>query len=206
MHRLLHVLGHDDAAVGLADDVRSLQPAEKALELLLDAVRELAGVGDEDAPRQRVVLELRGQVRRDEVGPCLGVGHDHDLGRTCDSVDANRAEHLLLGERHVDVAGARDDVDSRDARCPVGERRDGLRPADPVDSIHAGDVRRGEDRRRNGAIGSWRRGQHDLGHPGHARRNHRHEHRRRIRRTAARRVNTRAPDGTRHELEARQSH
>ena len=146
MHRLLHVLGHDDAAVGLADDVRSLQPAEKALELLLDAVRELAGVGDEDAPRQRVVLELRGQVGRDEVRPCLGVGHDHDLGRTCDSVDANRAEHLLLGERHVDVAGARDDVDSRNARCPVSERRDGLRPADPVDSIHAGDVRRGEDR------------------------------------------------------------
>src|SRR5438046_2960545 len=97
---LVHVVRDDDAAVGLADYVRALEPLQEADELFLDAVRELAGVGDEHAPGQRVVLQLGGEIGGDKIRPRLAIRNDDDLRRTGDAIDANRAEHLFLGQGH----------------------------------------------------------------------------------------------------------
>ena len=204
LHRLLHVLSHDDAAVGLADDVRALQSTQKTLELLLDPIGELGRIGDQDAPRKGIVLELCGKVGGDEVRPCLGICDHNPLGRTRDPVHTHRPENLFLGQGHVDIAGTRDDIHARDALRSVGERRDGLRPSHPVHGIDARDVRGGEDRRGHATVGSRGRGQDHLGNLRHAGRDHRHEHGRRIGRAAARRVDPGASDGSRHKLQTGQ--
>ena len=137
------------------------------------------------------MLELRGQVGGDEVWPGIGIGDHQNLGRPRDAVDADRAEHLALGQGHVDVARSRDHVDARDGRGAEGHRRHRLRSAHSIDGVDAGNVRRGEDRRRDGAVRAWRRGQHDLLHARHAGRDGGHQDGRRIRGAAARRIQPR---------------
>ena len=75
------------------------------------------------------------------------VGDDHDLGRTRERLDADRARDLALGEGDVAVPGADDHVDRADGLGAVRERGDRLRATDPV---HLGDAdqRRGRERRR----------------------------------------------------------
>ena len=187
-HRFVHVARHDDAAVGLADDLGALEPAQQVLQLFDGASREPLRVGDQDTPRHRVVLQLRCEVGGDEVRARVLVGQDHDLGRARDAVDADRAEDLSLRQRHVDVAGPGDDVDPRDALGAIGEGRDRLRAADPIDGIDAGDARRGEDRRRHAAVAPGRRREDDLRDARDARRDGRHQHGRRVGGAAAGRV------------------
>ena len=201
VHRLRHVVSDHDAAVGRADDVGALQAVDQRLELVLDPVREGRRIGHQHAPRKRVMLELRRQVGGDEVGARRAIGDDHHLGRTRDAVEADRTEDLALRERHVDVSGPRDHVDARDGRGAVRQRCDRLRAADAVYAVDAGDARRGEDRRRHGAVRAGRRGQHHLGHARYARRDHGHQHGRGIRRAPARRVDARAPHGPREQLQ-----
>ena len=162
VHRLVHVVGKDHAAGRLADDLGPLEPAHQAFQLLLDAVRQLGRIRDQQAPRERIVLQLRRQVRGDEVGPRLAVSHHHDLGRSRDAVHSHRPEHLFLGQGHVDVARPRDDVDARNARRAVRQGRDRLCTPDPIHGVHSREVRGGEDRGRNAPVRAWRCGEHKV--------------------------------------------
>ncbi len=174
--RLTQVVGHDEAARGRIDDLRPLQSADQAVQLFLDAVGERGRVGDQHSPRQRVVLELGGQVRRHEVRASARVGDDHHLGRSGDSVDADCAKDLFFGQGHVYVARARNDVDARYRAGAVSQRSDRLSAANSVNGIDARDVGSGEDRSRHGAVRARRCGQHDLRHARHASRDHCHQH------------------------------
>ena len=193
-HRFVHVARHDDAAVGLADDLGALEPAQQVLQLFDGASREPLRVGDQDTPRHRVVLQLRREVGGDEVRAGVLVGQDHDLGRARDAVDADRAEDLSLRQRHVDVAGPGDDVDPRDALGAIGEGRDRLRAADPIYGIDAGDARRREDRRGHAAVAPGRRREDDLRHARDTRRDRRHQHGRGVGRAPTGRVHPGASD------------
>ena len=139
-----------------------LEPAHQAFELFLDAARQLRRIRDQEAPRERIVFQLRRQVRRDEVGPRLAVSHHHDLGRSGDAVHSHRPEHLFLGQGHVDVARPRDDVDARNARRAISQSRDRLRAPDSIHGVHSREVRGSEDCGRNAAVRSRRRREHKI--------------------------------------------
>ena len=108
------------------------------------------------------MLQLCRQVRGDEVRPRLAVSHDNDLSRSGDPIHPHRSEHLFLGQGDVDVARSCDDVDARNARRAVGQRRDRLRAPDPIHGVHSRDVCGGQDRDWNTAVRSGRRRQHQV--------------------------------------------
>ena len=144
-------------------------------------------VGDQDGLRRLVVLGLGQQVDGDVARIVRGIGQHDDLGRAGDGVDADPAEHLPLGLGDIGVAGADDAIDRRDGRGAVGQRRDRLGAADPVDLGHAGAARRGQHQRVQHAV----RGRHahrDARHAGDPGRDRVHQHRGRIGRLAARHV------------------
>ena len=87
------------------------------------------------------MLRLGQQVGRDPVGIGILVGDDQHLGRPGDHVDADLTEDPALGRGHVSVARPDDLGDGRDRRRAVGERGDGLRPADPEDLVDAREAR-----------------------------------------------------------------
>ena len=75
------------------------------------------------------------------------VGEDQHLGRPGDHVDADLPEHPALGGGHISVAGADDLGDRRDGFGAIGERRDRLRAAHPIDFVDAGDAGGGQHER-----------------------------------------------------------
>jgi hypothetical protein len=98
---------------------------------------------------QRVlpVLGLGEQVEGDRFR--IGA-HGEDGGQVArprEPVDAHVARDLALGFLHVEGTRADDDVDRLDARGPVGQRRDGLRPAHAVDGVDAAEGTGREDHR-----------------------------------------------------------
>ncbi len=129
--------------------------------------------------RARVVFGLRQKIGGDPVRVAGPVGEDQDFGRPGDHVDADLAEHDALGRGDIGIARTDDLGDRRDGRGAVGERRNRLRPADAVDLVNAGDLRRRQHQRRQDA--AWRRHHHDQPrHAGDLGRHCIHQHRRRI--------------------------
>ena len=126
-----------DAAGDLA---RAAASSSCAVDRRLDRVGERGIVGDQDRLRRGVVLGLRQQVGGDPVRIGVAVGDDQHLGRAGDHVDADLAEHLALGRRHIGVARPDDLGDRRDRRGAIGERRDRLRAADAIDLVDAGEL------------------------------------------------------------------
>ena len=164
-----------------------VQPGQLRLDGRRHPFGEAAVVGDQDRLRPLVVLGLREQVGGDPVRVDHRLGDDHDLGGARDHVDADPAEHLPLGLGDVGVAGADDLVDRGDGGGAVGQRRHGLRAADPVDLVDAGDRGGGEHQRVDGPVG--RRDHHDdAADAGDAGRDRVHQHRAGIGRRAARDV------------------
>mmetsp|Transcript_2723 Transcript_2723/g.8003 ORF Transcript_2723/g.8003 Transcript_2723/m.8003 type:complete len:380 (-) Transcript_2723:77-1216(-) len=105
--------------------------------------------GDDDRPRDDVVLGLRQHVRRDHVGVARLVAQHQDLGGPREHVDADaRVRHRAgLRRRDPGVAGAADDVRPRHALAREGargERRDRVRAADSKEVVRARHVRRRE--------------------------------------------------------------
>src|SRR5262245_20285252 len=100
------------------------------LELLLDRGVHLLGERrvrrDEEGPRLGVVLGLREQVERRQAWIDVALGHDRELRRTGETVDADETGDLPFRLGDVDVAGADDAVDRRDRLGPVRHRRDRL--------------------------------------------------------------------------------
>ena len=76
-----------------------------------------------------------------QAGSLSRVGDDEHLRRAGDHVDADLAENMPLGGGDEGVARADDLGHRRDRRGAIGERRDRLRAADPVDLVDAGKLR-----------------------------------------------------------------
>jgi hypothetical protein len=148
------------------------------------------------------VLELSRQVGSDEIGTGARIRDDHHLGRSGNAIHADRSEHLVLGQVHVDVAGAGDQVHARDGFCAVRHRRDRLRTAHPVNRVHAGDMGSRQDGSRDRAVRPRRRGQHHFAHAGDASRDRGHQDRGRIGGSAPRRVKARSPHRPGDQLES----
>ena len=181
---------HDDGAEiapARAGDVAARQGLELAGERFLDGVGERRAVGDEDRLRRGVVLGLGEEIGGDPVGVRGAVGEDQHLGRAGDHVDPDLAEDPAFCRRHIGVAGPDDLGDAGDRRRPIGERRDRLRAADPVDLVDAGELGCREHQRVR--VAARRRRHHD--DPRHARdlrRHGVHEDGRRIARGPARHI------------------
>ena len=75
------------------------------------------------------------------------VGDDQRLGRPGQQVDADAAEQLALGLRHIGVAGADDHVDRRDALGAERHGRHRLHAAEHVDLVGAAEMLGGDDGR-----------------------------------------------------------
>ena len=93
------------------------------------------------------MLGLADQVGGDERRNGRAVGDQHDLARAGDAVDVDRAEDVLLGQRDEEVARPDDLVDrlQPDRLHAVGQRRDALGAADPIDLGHAERMAGGQD-------------------------------------------------------------
>ena len=131
-----------EVAPARAGDLRPRQVGELRLDRGRDRVRERRAVGDQDRLGELVVLGLAQQIGRDPGRVLVAVGDHQDLRRPGDQVDADPAEHLPLGLGDIGVAGADDLVDRADAGGAVGQRRDRLGAADPVDLVDPGAARR----------------------------------------------------------------
>ncbi len=107
-----------------------------------------------------VVLGLGEEVGGDPGRIGAGVGNDENLRGAGDHVDPDATEYLALGLGDVGVAGADDLVDRGDGGRAVGQRRDRLRPAHPIDLVDAGDVGGRQDERIDVAIRRRRHHRH----------------------------------------------
>ncbi len=122
-----------------------------------------------------------------QAGSLCGVGHDQDLRRAGDQVDADLAEDAALGGGDIGVARPGDLVDRLDRLRAVGQRGHGLRAADAPHLVGAGDLGRQHDQRVENA--ARRRHDHDdAADARHLGRHDVHQHRGRIGRRAARHV------------------
>ena len=74
-----------------------------------------------------VVLRLRKQIRRHEAGVAGAIRKNENFGRPCDHIDIHKPEHLPLGFRNIDVAGADDFIHPGNVLCAVCKRGDGLK-------------------------------------------------------------------------------
>ena len=189
-HRLVPIADHDDRAMRVPAAARD-RGARQGGEVAFDRLRHLRGefgvVGDEDRLRGEVVLGLRQEVGGDPCGVVAAIGHHQDLRRAGDHVDADPAEDPALGRRDIGVAGPDDLVDRRDRRGAVGQRRDRLRAADPVDFVDPAQARRRQHQRVEHPV-RRRHHHHQPLDPGDLGRDRVHQHRGRVGGGAARHV------------------
>ena len=190
---LTEVMGDDDLSVvvdGRPRDILTPELCELHLELLLHRFRERHGIRDEHRRRILIVLRLAQQIRRHEARIRLPIREHQHLRRTGDHIDPDLSEDLLLRLSDEGIARTHDLIDAWNRRRPIGERRHRLRAADLEDPANASDMRRREDIRIDRAL-LIRWGHHDdFLDPRDLRRNRIHQHRRRIRRCAARHIET----------------
>ena len=133
------------------------------------------------------MLGLAEQVGGAEFAVDAVVGDHQRLGRAGEQVDADAAEQLALGFRHVGVAGADQHVDRRDALGAERHGGDRLHAAEHVDVVGAAEMHGGDDRRMRPALERRRAGDDAL-HAGDFRGDDRHVRRGDHRIAAARHV------------------
>ena len=188
---LTEVMGDDDLSVvidGRPRDLLPLQLRELYFEFLLHRLGERHGIRDEHRRRILIVLCLAQQIRRHEARIRLAVREHQHLRRTGDHIDPDLSEHLLLRLGDEGIARTHDLIDAWNRRRAICKRRHRLRAADLEDPAHACDIRRRQDVRIDRAL-LVRWGHHDdLLDARDLRRNRIHQHRRRIRRRAARHI------------------
>ena len=141
------------------------------------------------------MLGLRENVSRHPVGVCALIGDDEDLARACEHVDAHLAVNFLFCERHIDVAGARDNVHLGNALGAVGKRRDRLCAAHLKDGLRAALLGRDEGQGMHLSLFRGSRDDDVLNARG-LRGKHRHQHGGRERRRTARDIDARPLHGT----------
>ena len=101
---------------------------------------------------------LAQQIGGDPCGIARAIGDDQNFRRASHHINADNAIQLTLGLCDPGIAGASDDIHAANALCAKGKGGNGLRPANPPDFIHAGQMRRREHQRVNLSLG--RRGDH----------------------------------------------
>jgi len=169
-------------------------PGKEPLDVLDGLAGELPAGRDEDGRRLGPVLGLAHQVdgHDERVGGLVG---DHqDLRRPGEQVDPHLAVQLPLGLGDVGVAGAGPHVHLPHGLGAERAGRNRLDTTQQQDLVGAGEVHRGDRRRRDLPTDGWRAGRH----PGDARdlrRHHRHVRRRDQGITAPRHVGTAAATG-----------
>ena len=141
------------------------------------------------------MLGLTQQVGGHPGGVTAAVGQNQDLAGACYHVDAHLAKDLPLGSGDIDIARADDLVHRRDALGAVGQRGHGLCAAGLEDPGHACGGRSGEDDRIDFTVLTGGSGHDDLRNARHLGRDDVHQDGGRIRRRAARDVDTRLLDG-----------
>ena len=119
------------------------------------------------------MLGLAQQVGGADFAVDAVVGDHQRLGRAGQQVDADAAEQLALGLRHIGVAGADDHVHRRDRLGAERHRGDRLHAAQHVDFVGAAEMHGGDDRRMRPALERRRAGD-DAFHAGDARGDDRH--------------------------------
>jgi len=160
--RFIERLEQDRRAIdvpALARDVSARQRRKLFHHRLLDGGSKCCIVGHQDRLRGRIVLRLRQQIGGDPMRVVILVGDDQHFRRTGDRIDADGAEHLPLGCRHIGIAGT-DNFDHRlDRLGAMGQRGDGLGAADAVDFFNARKFGGGEHERVQ--LSARRRHHHD---------------------------------------------
>jgi hypothetical protein len=141
------------------------------------------------------VLGLGEQIERQRGRIGLAGGDHEQVTRAGETVDANLTGYLALGLLHVQVSGSHDHVDGGDGPGPVGERRDRVRAAHPVDRVHSGEPAGREHHRIEVSVLSRRRTDGDVSDPGESRGNRAHHHGARVRGPSAGNVDRGAVDG-----------
>ena len=134
------------------------------------------------------MLCLAHEVGGNELRVSRVVCHDKNFARTRDHVNVHDAVEELLGSRNEDVARPYDLIDLRDLLRSVGKRGDRLCAAGEEHSVHAADRRSDQNILVRGAVLAGRCHHDDLLDAGNFRGNGVHQHARRIRRRAARNV------------------
>ena len=119
------------------------------------------------------MLGLAEQVGRAHFAVDAVVGDDQRLGRTGEQIDADAAEQLALGLRHIGVAGTDDHVDRRDRLGAERHGGDRLHAAEHQDLVGAAEMHGGDDRRMRPALERRRAGDDAL-HAGDPRGDDRH--------------------------------
>ena len=104
------------------------------------------------------MLGLAEQVGGADFAVDAVVGDDQRLGRPGQQVDADAAEQLPLGLRHIGVAGADDHVDRLDAFGAERHGGDRLHAAEHVDVVGAAEMHGGDDGRMRAALERRRAG------------------------------------------------
>ena len=104
------------------------------------------------------MLGLAEQIGGADFAVDAVVGDDQRLGRARQQVDADAAEQLALGLRHIGVAGPDDHVDRRDRLGAERHRGHRLHAAEHVDLVGAAEMHRGDDRRMRAALERRRAG------------------------------------------------
>ena len=104
------------------------------------------------------MLGLAEQVGGADFAVDAVVGDDQRLGRAGEQVDADAAEQLALGFRHIGVAGADDHVDRLDRLGAERHGGDRLHAAEHIDLVGAAEMHGGDDRRMRPALERRRAG------------------------------------------------
>ncbi len=176
VHHLLLAVADDHLAEirpGLAGRIRGRKDLQQPLHPGHGVARELLRIGQQHGRRGRAMLGLAEQVGRTDLAVDAVVGDDQCLGRPGEQVDADAAEQLALGFRHIGIAGADDHVDCADR---LGAERHGgysLHPAQHIDVVGAAEMHGGDDGGMRPALERRCAGSDAL-HAGDARRHDRH--------------------------------
>ncbi len=171
--------------------------ADQSVDLARDSLDRVRRPRDQPGEPTRAVLGLHDQVDGREGRRRRVVRDHHDLGRPGERRrDTDDARNLALGDRHVDVAGADDDVDRQDRLGAVGHGGDGLGAPDGVHLVDTRNRSRGKGDGRHAPPFARRDAERDLGHAGHPCRHRGHQHGGRIDRAASRDVEAGPVDRT----------
>ena len=136
------------------------------------------------------MLCLRKQVCRKIFGVRFGIRNYEDLGRACNHIDRNLAEHLLFSLGYVCVTGSYDFINLRNARSTVCKCGDRLCTAELEYLINACNLRRRQNYGIYLTVLHRRRYHNYLGASSNLRRNGIHKHGRGISRSSAGNVET----------------
>ena len=198
LNRLVHIIGHDDFAVGVhagAGNGGAWQLRNLHLQLGLHGLGQLPAVGDQHRAGQLVMLGLAQQVGGYPCGVAAAVCQHQNLGRAGNHINANLAENLALCRCNVDISGADNLVHGGHALGAVGKGGHGLCAAGFENQVNARNDSRGQNGGVHLAIAARGGGHNNLLDARDLGGNHVHQHGGGVGRRAAGHINARPLDG-----------